>query len=67
MTVKRNAKIGVNSTARGSVRGGMKAAFGTITGDFIYMLSAVLGLAAIFKTYPNVLNIAQWVGVIYLF
>jgi len=57
----------LNSTAHGSVRGGMKAVFGTLTGDFIYMLSAVLGLATIFKTYPSVLNIAQWIGVIYLF
>jgi threonine/homoserine/homoserine lactone efflux protein len=55
-----------NATARGGVRGGMKAVFGTLTGDFIYMLSAVLGLAAIFTAYPSILNIAQWIGAIYL-
>ncbi len=57
----------LNSTARGNVRGGMKAVFGTLTGDFIYMLSAVLGLATILAAYPGILNIAQWIGIIYLF
>jgi threonine/homoserine/homoserine lactone efflux protein len=56
----------LNATARGGVRGGMKAVFGTLTGDFIYMLSAVLGLAAILAAYPSLLNIAQWIGAIYL-
>lgn len=57
----------LNSTARGGVCGGMKAVFGTLTGDFIYMLSAVLGLAAILAAYPSILNISQWIGAIYLF
>lgn len=57
----------LNSTARGGVRGGMRAVFGTLTGDLIYMFSAVFGLAAILNTYPNILNIAQWIGVAYLF
>jgi threonine/homoserine/homoserine lactone efflux protein len=57
----------LNATARDSICGGMKAVFGTLTGDFIYMLSAVLGLAAILAAYPSILNIAQCIGVIYLF
>jgi threonine/homoserine/homoserine lactone efflux protein len=57
----------LNATARDSICGGMKAVFGTLTGDFIYMLSAVLGLAAILSAYPSILNIAQCIGVIYLF
>ncbi len=56
----------LNATARGGIRGGMKAVLGTLTGDFIYMLSAVLGLAAILAAYPGFLNIAQWIGAIYL-
>lgn len=56
----------LNATARGGIRGGMKAVFGTLTGDFIYMLSAVLGLAAILAAYPRLLNAAQWMGAIYL-
>lgn len=57
----------LNATARGGIRGGMKAVFGTLTGDFIYMLSAVLGVAAILAAYPSLLNIAQWIGIAYLF
>ena len=57
----------LNATAQGGVRGGIKAVFGTLTGDFIYMLSAVLGIAALFAAYPAILEIAQSMGVIYLF
>lgn len=57
----------LNATARGGVCGGMKAVFGTLTGDFIYMFSAVFGLAAILAAYPNILIISQWIGAIYLF
>jgi threonine/homoserine/homoserine lactone efflux protein len=57
----------LNATARGGIRGGMKAVFGTLTGDFTYMLSGIFGLAAILAVYPCILNIAQYIGVIYLF
>ena len=56
----------LNATARGAIAGGMKAVFGTLSGDFIYMLAAVLGLAAILSAYPGVLASAQWIGVVYL-
>ena len=56
----------LNATARGGVGSGMKAVLGTLSGDFLYMLAAVLGLAAILGAYPNILAGAQWVGVIYL-
>lgn len=56
----------LNATARRGVTGGMKAVFGTLTGDFIYMLAAVLGLAAILNAYPGILAIAQWIGAAYL-
>jgi threonine/homoserine/homoserine lactone efflux protein len=56
----------LNATARQGVGGGMKAVFGTLSGDFIYMLAAVLGLAAILSAYPGVLNSAQWLGAVYL-
>jgi leucine efflux protein len=57
----------LNATARNGIGSGMKAVFGTLSGDFIYMLAAVLGLAAILSAYPSILAIAQWVGVAYLF
>ena len=44
----------------------MKAVFGTLLGDFIYMLAAVLGLAALLSAYPRVLASVQWLGVAYL-
>ncbi len=56
----------LNATARGGVGSGMKAVFGTLSGDFLYMLAAVLGLAAILSAYPGVLESAQWIGVAYL-
>ncbi len=56
----------LNATARNGTGCGMKAVFGTLSGDFIYMLAAVLGLAAILSAYPNILASAQWIGVAYL-
>lgn len=56
----------LNATARRGIGGGMKAVFGTLSGDFTYMLAAVLGLAAILSAYPGVLARAQWIGVVYL-
>ncbi|MBA3027818.1 MAG: LysE family translocator [Desulfobacteraceae bacterium] len=56
----------LNATAQGGVSTGMKAVFGTLVGDFIYMLAAALGLAAILNSYPSILAVAQWFGVAYL-
>ena len=56
----------LNATARKGIGIGMCTVFGTIAGDFIYMLAAVLGLAAILGAYPGILAGAQWMGVAYL-
>jgi len=56
----------LNATARNGIGAGMGAVAGTLLGDFIYMLAAVLGLAAVLAAYPGVLHSAQWIGVIYL-
>jgi len=56
----------LHATARKGISSGMKAVFGTLSGDFIYMLAAVLGLAAILSAYPGILSSAQWFGVVYL-
>ena len=56
----------LNATARNGSSSGMKAVFGTLLGDFIYMLAAVLGLAALLSAYPRVLASVQWLGVAYL-
>ena len=56
----------LNATARKGTGSGIKAVFGTLLGDFTYMLAAVLGLAAILSACPNILAIAQWLGIAYL-
>ncbi len=56
----------LNATARNGIGTGMGAVAGTLLGDFIYMLAAVLGLAAVLAAYPGVLQSAQWIGVLYL-
>jgi len=56
----------LNAAARNGIRGGMKAVFGTLSGDLVYMCAAVLGLAAILSAYPGVLAGAQWIGAGYL-
>jgi leucine efflux protein len=56
----------LNATARNGVGMGMRAVFGTLAGDFTYMLSAVLGLAAVLSAYPGLLSSAQWIGITYL-
>ncbi len=56
----------LNATARYGPRSGMGAVFGTLTGDMVFMLSAVLGLAALLATRPLILESVQWVGIGYL-
>lgn len=56
----------LNATARKGIGTGMCTVFGTLLGDFIYMLAAVLGLAAVLSAYPGILAGAQWAGVGYL-
>jgi leucine efflux protein len=56
----------LNATARYGVRSGMSAVWGTLTGDFLFMLGAVLGLAALLAAHPAVLSSLQWLGIAYL-
>jgi len=56
----------LNATARSGIRAGIGAVLGTLAGDFVYMLAAVLGLAAVLAAYPQVLAAAQWLGIAYL-
>lgn len=56
----------LNATARNGVCAGIGAVLGTLGGDFVYMLAAILGLAAVLSSYPGILAGAQWVGVDYL-
>lgn len=56
----------LNATSRAGIGGGMKAVYGTLSGDFVYMLAAVLGLAALLEAHPSILVGAQSFGVGYL-
>jgi len=56
----------LNTTARFGIRSGMCAVLGTLTGDFLYMSAAVLGMASILNAYPLLMESAQWMGIAYL-
>jgi threonine/homoserine/homoserine lactone efflux protein len=54
------------ATGRHGPRGGMAAVAGTLAGDALWMLGAVLGLAALLQVYPGVFGALQTAGVVYL-
>lgn len=56
----------LNATARNGVRAGLGAVAGTLSGDFVYMLSAAVGLAAVIRAYPIIFQALQWFGAAYL-
>ncbi|CAG0988530.1 Leucine efflux protein [Burkholderiales bacterium] len=56
----------LNATARHGLATGMGAVLGTLAGDFVYMLAAVAGLAAVMATYPLLFEALQWFGAAYL-
>ena len=56
----------LKASASNGVKSGMYAAVGILIGDFIFMSSAVLGLAAILQNYPWLFQYAQYLGVMYL-
>lgn len=56
----------LEATARQGARAGMGAVLGTLTGDLLYMLAAVLGLAAVMNAQPVVFQALQWFGAAYL-
>src|ERR1039457_13881 len=56
----------LSATARHGIRSGMGAVFGTLIGDLLFMLGAVLGLAAVLAARPVILSSFQWVGIVYL-
>jgi threonine/homoserine/homoserine lactone efflux protein len=56
----------LNATARNGVGAGLGAVLGTIVGDFLFMVAAVAGLAAIMNANPIFFQILQWLGAAYL-
>lgn len=56
----------LNATARHGISVGFAAVCGTLLGDCVYMLAAVVGLATIMKSYPILFQVLQWFGIAYL-
>jgi len=56
----------LGATAQGGVRAGMAAVAGTLMADFVYMSSAMLGLAAVLAAYPVAFGVLRWIGIAYL-
>jgi len=56
----------LNATARNGIRAGLGAVFGTLVGDFLFMIATVAGLAAVMTTHPLLFHGLQWLGAAYL-
>jgi leucine efflux protein len=56
----------LNATARNGIGAGLGAVMGTLLGDFIYMIGATLGLAAVMRAHPFAFEVLQWFGSAYL-
>ena len=56
----------LNATARNGVSAGFGAVLGTLLGDFVYMVAAMLGLAAVMQANLILFEALQWFGAAYL-
>jgi leucine efflux protein len=56
----------LNATARNGRGAGLAAVAGTLLGDFLFMLAAIAGLAAVMQGNPVLFRGLQWFGVGYL-
>jgi leucine efflux protein len=56
----------LNATARNGVSAGLGAVLGTLVGDFLFMMAAVAGLAAVMNANPILFQALQWFGAAYL-
>jgi leucine efflux protein len=56
----------LNATARNGVGAGLGAVLGTLLGDFLFMIAAIAGLAAVMNANPLLFQALQWFGAAYL-
>lgn len=56
----------LNATARNGVGAGLGAVLGTLAGDFLLMIAAAAGLAAVINSNPIFFQSLQWFGAAYL-
>jgi threonine/homoserine/homoserine lactone efflux protein len=56
----------LNATARNGIGAGLGSVWGTLVGDFVYMVAAVAGLAAVMNANPVMFKWLQWFGAAYI-
>ncbi len=56
----------LTSAAKGGLRGGYVALAGLMIGDWLLMLAAMIGVAALLAAHPILFKGVQWLGVVYL-
>ncbi len=56
----------LNATARNGIGAGLSSVWGTLVGDFVYMVAAVAGLAAVMSANPVMFKGLQWFGAGYI-
>lgn len=56
----------LSATAKGGLRGGYAALAGLMLGDWLLMLAAMLGVAALLAAHPLLFKAVQYCGVAYL-
>lgn len=56
----------LNATARNGIGAGLGAVMGTLIGDFIFMIAALAGIAALMQQNPFLFEILQYFGAGYL-
>lgn len=56
----------LTSAAKGGLRGGYAALAGLMIGDWLLMLAALVGVAALLAAHPLLFKAVQWLGVAYL-
>jgi len=56
----------VSSALRSGVRAGMVAALGIVSGCFVHVFAAALGVGALLATSATAFNVLKWAGAVYL-
>ncbi|MFC7094251.1 leucine efflux protein LeuE [Jeongeupia naejangsanensis] len=61
-----NSLFALSVAAKRGPRAGFAAAAGIVTGDFVLMLAAALGVASLMKAYPVAFDLVRYLGAAYL-
>ncbi|GHD57256.1 leucine efflux protein LeuE [Jeongeupia chitinilytica] len=61
-----NSLFTLSVAAKRGTRAGFAAAAGVVTGDFVLMLAAALGVASLMKAYPVAFDVVRYAGAAYL-